>query len=103
VLVDDEELIEDDVELEVVNDADADDWLELDDDEDEVLGEDEDDDCEDDDVVPAAAVDVVVEVVVVTVAKYKPTPATIKITTMITTTMALETALILFFSDMGIR
>jgi len=31
-------------------------------------------------------------VVLVTVAKYSPTPAMIKITTIITTTMALETA-----------
>jgi hypothetical protein len=41
----------------------------------------------------------VVVVVLDTVAKYKPTPATNKITTMITTTIALDIALRLFLSD----
>jgi hypothetical protein len=98
VLVEEDELVTDEMELVVEVCENVDDWLELDD---NVL---EANDGEEDVEVVTAEVVIgfVAEVVLVKVAKYKPTPATNKMTTIITTTIALEIALRLFFSDMDL-
>jgi len=90
-VVDVEELVEEVNILDVVEEIELDELVEgaveLDDD---VLRTDEE---EDEEVVDWEVLVVRLEVVeVVTVAKYSPTPATIKIMTIITTTIALETA-----------
>jgi hypothetical protein len=76
----DTELVTDCELDEAADDVEATDELEIDEDEVEVIP-------------------LVVVVVVDTVAKYSPTPATNKITTIITTTNALDIALRLFLSD----
>jgi hypothetical protein len=101
---------EDDADVELVEDEvetieEEDDVLPVDgpDEVDVWLEEEDEDKLEDVEREVAVTTEVLVLGVVVvevdTVAKYKPTPATSKITTMITTTSALEIALRLFLSD----
>jgi hypothetical protein len=91
---DDEELV--DEETREVEDCEVVElWLELVDADEEVVNEDEEAEDAEVEVVGTEVEDVVL----VTVAKYKPTPATTKIITIMTTTIDLEIACSLFLSD----